>query len=155
MKTLAYCFSFLFASFCISLNAYSQELTTEQKQKITSEITTLFEGSLKASETFNADMLGSNVDDSLQAGFIIGGQFFRSFETVMADFREKIKGAVSQKMNVVNQKITVLADNAALVTASGTYSMPLEDGRNLTGSFAWTLVCSKVNGSWKIIHSHM
>ena len=80
---------------------------------------------------------------------------FRSFETVMADFREKIKGAMSQKMNVVNKKITVLADNAALITASGTYSMPLEDGRNLTGSFAWTLVCSKVNGSWKIIHSHM
>ena len=155
MKTLAYCISFLIVSFCISLNAYSQELTAEQKEKITSEVATLFEGSLKASESFKVEMLANNVDDSLQAGFIIGGQFFRSFESVMADFREKIKGAMSQKMNVVNQKITVLADNSALVTASGTYSMPLEDGRNLTGSFAWTLVCSKVNGSWKIIHTHM
>lgn len=155
MKTLSYLFAILIASFCISLNAYSQELTTEQKNKITSEITSLFEKSIKALENFDIRMLADNVDDSLKAGFIVNGQYLRSFEEVMADFKEKIKGCESQKMNVSNRKITVLGENAALITASGDYSMALEDGRTLTGRFAWTLVCSKVDGNWKIIHTHM
>lgn len=155
MKTLSYLFSILITSFCISLNGYSQELTTEQKGKITSEITMLFEKSIKAAETFDAKMLAETVDDSLRAGFIVNGQYFRSFDQVMDDFNEKIKGAKSQKLTVANKKITVLADNAASVTASGDYSMELEDGRTLTGRFAWTLVYSKVNRNWKIIHSHM
>lgn len=155
MKTLAYFFSFLIASFCISLNAHSQELTTEQKEKITSEIATLFEKSVRASESFNAEMLAADVDDSLKAGFIVGGQFFGNFDQVMVDFKEKIRGCISQKMTIINKKVTVLADNAAFVTASGNYSMALEDGRTLTGRFAWTLVYSKVNGKWKIVHTHM
>ncbi|WP_163176277.1 nuclear transport factor 2 family protein [Bacteroides sp. 51] len=155
MNTLTYFFSVLITSFCISLNAYSQELTAEQNEKITSEIATLFENSVKASESFDSELLADNVDDSLKAGFIINGHFFRSFDQVMNDFKEKIRGCKSQKMHVVNKKITVLADNAALVTASGNYSMALEDGRTLTGRFAWTLVFSKANGSWKIVHSHM
>jgi hypothetical protein len=145
----------MIASFCICLNGYSQKLTSEQKEKIASEVTILFEKAVKASETFDAKMLADNVDDNLQAGFIINGRFFRSFDQVMEDFKEKTKGAKSQKMNTINKKITVLADNAALLTASGNYSMELEDGRTLTGSFAWTLVYSKVNGNWKIIHTHM
>ena len=58
-------------------------------------------------------------------------------------------------MDIINKKITVLGENAALLAASGNYSLYLEDGRTLTGKFAWTIVYSKVEGEWKIIHSHM
>lgn len=153
MKNLFYYFSILIVSASICLNGQSQEMTHEQK--ITSEITTVFEKNIKAAENFEASMLADCVDDCLQAGFIISGQFFGSFDEVMKDFREKAKGCKSQKMNFSNKKITVLADNAALLTASGDYSLALEDGRILTGRFAWTIVYSKVNGNWKIIHSYM
>ncbi|MDR2145046.1 MAG: nuclear transport factor 2 family protein [Tannerella sp.] len=43
----------------------------------------------------------------------------------------------------------------ALLTTYGNYSVSLEDGRTLTGRFAWTFVYSKFNGNWKVIHSHM
>jgi len=155
MKSLSYFLLILITSFCVSLNGYSQELTTEQKEKITFEIATLFDKSIRAAETFDGKMLNDNVDDSLRAGFIVGRQYFSYFDQVMDDFNEKIKGCKSQKQNVRNKKITVLADNAALVVASGDYSMALEDGRTLTGWFAWTLVYSKVNGNWKIVHSNM
>ncbi|WP_029902013.1 nuclear transport factor 2 family protein [Prevotella sp. 10(H)] len=154
MKTLSYLL-FIAISFCISLNGYSQELTNKQKEKINSEIATAFEKSVQASESFNSKMLADNVDDSLQAGFIVNGQFFQLFSQVMADFEEKKRGCISQEINVVDKKITVLADNAALLTTSGNYSLALEDGRTLTGKFAWTLIYSKVKGDWKIIHSHM
>ena len=154
-KTLSYLFFTLIASFCISLNGYSQELTTEQKEKITSEITTVFEKSIKAAESLDAKLLADCVDDSLQAGFIINGRYFKSFSEVIEDLNENIKGCEYQNLNLANKKITILADNAALLTVSGNYLLALEDGRDLTGKFTWTLVYSKVNGIWKIIHSHM
>jgi len=155
MKNLFYFLSILIISLCISLNGYSQELTTEQKEKITSEINTAFEKSNKAAESLDAKLLAETVDDSMKAGFIMNKKFFKSFDEVMADFEKNAKGCISQKLNITNKKITVLAENAALLTASGDYSLYLEDGRTLTGKFAYTLVYSKVNGNWKIIHSQM
>jgi len=46
-------------------------------------------------------------------------------------------------------------ENIALLTAHGTYSAKVIDGRILTGEFAWTFVYSKIKGNWKVIHSHM
>lgn len=154
MKTLSYLFSVLITFFCFSLNGYSKDLTTKQQEKITSEITTVFEKSIKAAEGLDAKLLADCVNDSLQAGFINNGRFFRLFNEVMEDFEEKAIGCKSQKLNIVNKKITVLGENAALLTTSGNYTLDLEDGRTLTGEFAWTIVYSKMRGSWKIIHLH-
>ncbi len=155
MKTLSFLFFVLITSFFMSFTAYSQELTPEQKEKITSEITIVFEKSIQAAESLDGKLLAACVDDGLQAGFIINGKFFRSFTVVMADFEKNAIGCESQQMNVINKKITVLGENTALLTASGDYSLDLEDGRTLTGKFAYTMVYSKINGNWKIIHSHM
>lgn len=155
MKTLSYLFATLITSLFFSLNAYSQELTAQQKDKITSEIAMAFEQNVKAAESFNANALADCVDDSLKAGFIVGGVFFGSFNEVMADFKKKAVGCKSQKMDVTNKRITVLGKESALLVASGNYSLYLEDGRTLTGKFAWSIVYSKVNGNWKIIHTYM
>lgn len=155
MKTFNYFLLLLISSFCFNLNAYSQELTAEQKDKITSEITTAFEKSITAAESLNGNLLADCVDDSLQAGFIIDGYFFRSFTEVIADFEKKAIGCKAQKMNVTNKKITILGENSALLTTSGDYSLDLEDGRTLSGKFAYSIVYSKVNGNWKIIHTNM
>lgn len=73
----------------------------------------------------------------------------------MADFKKKAVGCKSQEMNVINRKITVLGEDTALLVASGNYSLDLEDGRTLAGKFSYTIVYSKVNRSWKIIHANM
>ena len=54
MRTLFCLFSILVMSCCVGLNAYSQELTIEQKEKITSEIVTAFENSINAAENLDA-----------------------------------------------------------------------------------------------------
>lgn len=155
MRTLFCLFSILIMSCCVGLNAYSQELTIEQKEKITSEIVTAFENSINAAENLDAKLLADCVDDSFQSGFIINGRFFPLFKGVMDDFNGKAIGCKSQELTVINKKITVLGENTALLTTSGDYSLYLEDGRTLTGKFAWTIVYSKINGQWKIVHSHM
>jgi len=115
----------------------------------------LFDKNVKFAENLDVNGLNSVVNDTLKAGFIDNGNFINSFDEVMKGFRESIRGCKSQKFDISNKKITVLSDNSALVTANGNFSLALEDGRTLTGGFAWTLVYSKVNDDWKIIHTHM
>ena len=145
----------IIASLGIYSSVCSQGLTENQKEKIASEIVADFEKNIKAAESFDAKGLTDCVNDSLKAGFIDNGVFFNSFDEVMKGFEEGIKGIKSLKYSISNKKITVLADNAALLTASGSASAALEDGRTITGGFAWTFVYSKVNNKWKIIHTHM
>jgi hypothetical protein len=145
----------IIASLGICSSVYSQKLTQKQKEKIASDITALFEKSIKSAESIDSKGIADFVDDALKAGFIDNGNFLHSFDEVMKGYTESIIGIKSQKLNVSNKKITVLADNAALLTASGNFSVALEDGRTLTGGFAWTFVYSKVNDNWKIVHSHM
>ena len=145
----------IITSLCICSSVYSQGLTENQKEKIASEIAADFDKNIKASESFDAKGLTDCVNDTLKAGFINNGIFMNSFDEVMKDYERGINGVKSLKYSVSNKKITVLSDNAALLTASGNVSLALEDGRTITGGFAWTFVYSKVNGSWKIIHTHM
>ena len=145
----------IITSLGICYSVYSQELTNNQKEKIISEITALFEQNIKAAESLDSKGLNGSVNDTLKTGFIDNGKFFNSFDEVMKSFNERIKGVKSQKFSISNKKITVLTDDAALLTASGNFSVALDDGRTFTGGFAWTFVYSKLNGNWKIIHSHM
>ena len=145
----------IIVSLGICSSVYSQELTQNQKEKIASEIAADFEKNIKASESFDAKGLTDCVNDTLKAGFINNGIFLNSFDEIMKNYDEGIKGVESLKYSISNKKITVLADNAALLTVSGNVSVVLEDGRTLTGGFAWTFVYSKVNNKWKIIHTHM
>ncbi len=145
----------IITSLWICSNVYSQGLTNNQKVKISSEIAALFEKNIKAAENIDVKGLTDCVNDTLKAGFIENGYFLKSFDEVMRGFKAAIQGVKSQKMNVSNKKITVLSDNVALITASGNYSVALEDGRTLTGGFAWTLVYAKIDDHWKIIHTNM
>ena len=133
------------ASLGICLSAYSQGLTNNQKEKIASDIAAIFEKNAKAGENIDVKGLTEFVNDTLKAGFIENGIFINSFDELMKGQNEAFKGVKSLKYNVFNKRITVLADNAALLTASGNASLALEDGRTITGGFAWTFVYSKVN----------
>jgi hypothetical protein len=145
----------IIASLGICSSVYSQGLSNKKKKKISSEIAALFEKHIKAAEIIDVKGLVDNVNDTLKAGFIDNGVFINSFEEVMKGFEGAMKGVKSQKFSISNKKITVLADNSALLTAFGNFSVALEDGRTLTGGFAWTLIYSKINNNWEVIHTHM
>jgi len=148
-------FVLMFIASLVCSNVYSQELTINQKEKIASEIAADFDKNIKAAESFDAKGLADYVNDTLKAGFMNNGIFLNSFDEVMKGYQEEIRGIRSLKYSISNKRITVLADNAALLTVSGKASIALDDGRSFTGGFAWTFVYSKINGNWKIIHTHM
>jgi hypothetical protein len=139
-----------------SLN-YSNYLnvTDQNEDQIITEINNLFEKSKVAGENLDISGIMENVNDSLKAGFIDNGNYFNSFNILMKGFKKGIKGLISQKMDIVEKKITVLSEKLVLLTASGNYATKVEDGRILKGKFAWSFVYSKIRDKWKIIHTHM
>ena len=139
----------------ICSNVNSQELTRSQKDKITSEINTLFEKNVKSNESLDVSGLTESVSDALSSGFISQGVYYQSFEDLMKVVNNNMRGIKSIKTNISNKKITILSDSVAMLSASGNNSVALEDGRTFTSGFAWTFVYSKVDGKWKVIHSHM
>lgn len=135
--------------------SFSQELSNASVEKIKNQVSKVFEKSIEAGETLDITEISENTNDSLKAGFIDNGLYFKSFEDLIAGFQSGIQGLEYQKINVNTKKITVLSENHALLTAHGDYSAKVADGRVLIGKFAWTFVYSKINGTWKVIHSHM
>jgi hypothetical protein len=123
--------------------------------KIENEIALIFDKSIKVGEKLDVAGISENINDSLKTGFIDNGFYFKSFEELMVGFKSGIQGLEYQKMNIDTKKITVLSENNVLLTAHGNYSAKVVDGRILTGKFAWTFVYSRINGKWKVIHSHM
>ena len=130
----------IITSLWIYSSVYSQGLTENQKEKIASEINAIFEKNAKAGENIDVKGLTEFVNDTLKAGFIDNGIFLNSFDELMKGQKEAFIGIKSLKYNISNKKITVLSDNAALLAASGNASAGLEDGRTITGGFAWTFV---------------
>lgn len=135
--------------------SFSQDLSREMIDKIENEISQLFDKSIKAGEELDITGISESINDALKTGFIDNGYYFKTFEELMVRFKSGIRGLEYQKMTVAKKKITVLSEKNALLTAHGDYSAKVVDGRILTGRFAWTFVYSKINGKWKVIHSHM
>jgi hypothetical protein len=135
--------------------SFSQDLSSELINKIKNEITLIFDKSIKAGEQLDVTGISENINDSFKSGFIDNGFYFESFEELIVGFKSGIQGLEYQKMNVDTKKITVLSENNVLLTAHGHYSAKVVDGRMLAGRFAWTFVYTKINGKWKVIHSHM
>lgn len=144
-----------FLSFVVCGFTYSQDLSSAAIHKIEKEITLAFDKSIKSGDELDVTKISEHVNDSLKTGFIDNGIYFKSFEELMVGFKSGIKGLESQKMTIDTKKITILSENSVLLTAHGNYAAKLVDGRMFTGKFAWTFVYSKINGEWKVIHTHM
>jgi len=135
--------------------AFTQGLSKDLINKIENEIVHQFDKSIKAGEKLDVAGISENVNDSLKTGFIDNGFYFDSFEELMVGFKSGIQGLEYQEMNIDTKRITVLSESNVLLTAHGDFSAKIVDDRILTGKFAWTFVYSKINGKWKVIHSHM
>lgn len=146
---------FTVMQFLFQISLQAQNISASTIKTIETQISNALNKNIKAGENLNIKKVKNSTNDSLKCGFIDNGNYYASFEQVMFNFKRNIQGIESQKMTVVNKKITVLSINKALLTASGNYVVKITNGRILKGKFAWSFVYSKINGVWKVIHSHM
>jgi hypothetical protein len=121
---------------------------------IEKEIDAVFMAAIQAAESFDATKLISCVDDRYQAGFISNGVYFTRFDSLANTLNARTPGSVKQHITIQKKKISVIADNIALVSASGVSQIEANGGNPFEVNFCWTFVYQKFNNEWKVIQSH-
>ena len=132
----------------------AQSLSKKDIQKIEEEIDYIFQDMIKLAENLDYDELNKGVDDSKQAGFIVNGNYYANFDSLMKVMNIGLKGLEGQVISVAKQKITVLAKDIALVTAYGEANINLTDRDPIIRKFFWTFVYMKINDTWLVVQSH-
>jgi hypothetical protein len=131
-----------------------QTVVFKSNPAIEKEIDAVFLKSIKAAETFDVPKLINDVDDSRHAGFIANANFYSEFDELANILKYREPGSIKQTISIQKKKITVLAENIALVTASGLTKVEINSGNPFDLNFFWTFVYMKINNEWKVIQSH-
>ncbi len=138
---------------CIQLSN-GQSMTNQQKSIIEKEIDSIFQTMVKAADSLNYDKINTGVDDKYNAGFIIGGAYYAKYDSLISFLKSRPQDGSTQRISVKQEKISVLSDRLALLTASGESRVNLSSGSSYTIRFLWPFVYEKTGNEWKVIQSH-
>ena len=144
----------LLTGLLVAASLHAQTLTEEKLKIICDEVDTAFRYGMKAGENLDADMLSENVDDNLNAGHIINGVFFGSFEPILQRVTSNMQDLYSLQYEIDEKRITVLSEDAAILAVSGKTKAESTSGQEFSTPFAWTFIYRKTGDQWKVIHSH-
>jgi SnoaL-like domain len=131
-----------------------QDLTKLQKSKIEKQVDSVFHSMIKAAENLEYDKLSQGVDDKNHAGFIAGDSYYANYDSLINFVKTRSQGALSQIIQLREEKITVLSESIVIVTASGNAKIELKNGNEFDNRFYWTFVYNRIGGKWKVIQSH-
>jgi len=87
-------------------------------------------------------------------GFIQAGAFYPTFDALADALLPSVRLLANQQITIGEKRITVLADDIVLLTAHGRYVATTKPGPVIAGDFAWTFVYARIEGRWKVVHSH-
>jgi len=131
-----------------------QNISNLQKKRIEQQIDSVFHDNIKAAEHLDYDLLSKGVDDKYKAGFITNGTYFAQYDSLINIAKARSQGVAKQTIKLQKEKITVLSERIALLTAYGDTNVELSDGNTFTAKFFWTFVYEKAGNNWKVIQSH-
>jgi hypothetical protein len=145
--------------FCIVVLGFTgqlqgQNLSVQQKASIERQVDSVFHDMIKAAEILDYDALDNGVDDRYHAGFIINGNYYFNYDSLIRTYKTQTRVVKRQNITLENKKLTVLSENIVLLTASGNSMIELTSGNSFAAKFMWSFVYEKINNSWKVIYSH-
>lgn len=143
------------ALFALNYRAKAQVEQLHERNNSRQKILELFEQSIRAAENLDTEFMLKLVNDTSKTGFIDNGLYFESYEELMNSYKKGIQNIYTQYLKVKKTKITFLSEKMALLTTNGYYSAQTIQKREISGKFAWTIVYSRIDSEWKIVHSHM
>jgi hypothetical protein len=152
-KTLTILLTCSFFFGCIEYSS-GQYLFEQQKLSIEKQVDSVFHIMVKAAESIAYDKLSAGVDDKYNAGFIVNGSYYAKFDSLLNTIKERSQGVNSQRITIQKEKIAVLSESIALVTAYGDTKVEVSNGNTFDAKFFWSFVYQKINGQWKVIQSH-
>jgi uncharacterized protein (TIGR02246 family) len=125
-------------------------LDAAEQQKVSA----VYDEMVAAAEALKVDALFNHVADNDQGALITNGQLFLTRTAALERTRENFRGVAQLKYHIAERRVTFLAPDAAVLVATGTSAVELEDGRRFSNAFAHTVVFVKRQGVWRVIHSH-
>ena len=109
---------------------------------------------LDASNRLDTDAFFAGIVDSDETRIIQDGKLFLTRAEAIAAVRQGSQGIAKLDRRFTDPHVTVLAPDVALLTASGSTTVTLQDGRSFEGSFAVSLVFVLRDDRWKLFHGH-
>ena len=109
---------------------------------------------IKAAEKLDYNKLSTGVDDRYNAGFIVNNIYFSKYDSLANILKANLQNGARQIITIQKEKISVLTDNIALLTASGIADVEINSNQSFSIKFFWSFVFEKFDGDWKVIQSH-
>jgi uncharacterized protein (TIGR02246 family) len=143
---------------CVSVVlAVQNEKTTvplEQQQAIEKAVLKTHIQMSQADNSLDADKFFSYILDFDKGLIIQDGRLFQTRQEAYETVKQGFEGISQLKRTYEQTYVTVISPEAALLTAQGTSTVTLSDGRVLSGPFAVSLVFVLRDGQWKVLHGH-
>ena len=126
----------------------------EQQQAIEKAVLNTYKQMSQAETSLDADKFFSYILDFDKGLIIQDGRLFKTRQEAYYTVKEGFEGI--SNLNRVNEQtyITVISPDTVLLTARGTSTVTLLDGRVLSGPFAASLVFVQRDSQWKVLQGH-
>lgn len=109
---------------------------------------------IEAANRLDTDEFFAFIVVSDESRIIQDGKLFKTRAEAMAAVRQGSQGIAKLERRFEDQHVTVLAPDAALLTAEGATAVTLQDGRTIHSRFAVSLVFVLRDAKWKLLHGH-
>jgi hypothetical protein len=109
---------------------------------------------MEAERSRDADKFFEFIPDFDKGLIIQDGTLFKTRQEALDTVRAGFQAVAKVERTYEQTYVTVLSSQAALLTAKGTSSITLSDGRTLGGPFAASMVFVLRDGQWKLLQGH-
>ena len=108
----------------------------------------------EAEQALDVEKFFQSIPD-FDTGLIIqDGTLFKTRQEALNTVRAGFQGVTKIERTYTQKYVTVLSPETAVLTASGTSSVTLLDGRTLSGPFAASMVFVLRDGQWRLLQGH-
>ena len=142
------------ASIVIASQGKPRSLSVEDQQTIEKAVLEANTQMMEAANRLDADRFFSYILDTDKGTIIQDGRLFKTRAEALEVVRRGFQGIDKMDRRYDQTHVTVISPEAVLLTAEGSSTATLSDGRILSSHFAVSLVFVLRDGQWKVLHGH-
>jgi hypothetical protein len=107
-----------------------------------------------AIEALDVDGFFGFILDAARGPVIQDGRLFADRDEALETVQRGFQGVARVERVYETTDVTVISNEAALLTGKGTSTITLQDGRVLDGPFAVSMVFVLTGDGWRVLHGH-
>ncbi len=130
-----------------------QSAAAQDEAAVRSAVSGMMDAVMRSAEKMDVEQIFAPLSHDQKAVFFFGFQPFTR-DALIPFFRQAYGQAKSQSIRLTHTDVKVLGPDAALWLGWGTGRIDWKDGRVTEQALAETWLWQRVDGQWKVIHSH-